>query len=237
MIPRKINLRIKGDVFTIHDVETNLDETILTIPTDEHIKHAAWAECYLSPAPRPLNAAEAIYGYEKWNIVQFIHRSAKDFMQENDVGRAFLQANTLPGFSCNEAMVNLSLVRLVMFPPLRDNSFRPSTSLTSTGAILPRSEEPIAKYRVVHALGGTAMLTIDWARLLEQETKRAHVHLIHRIDHVFAIVCAQYEYHDPSSHWCLQLDLDFDHSRYLGKFWIAEIAGLSKGWVVGDGIV
>ena len=201
------------------------------------IKHAAWVKCYLSTAQAPLNAAEAIYGYKNWNVVQFIHRSAKEFMQENGVGRAFLQANTPPDFSRNETMVNLKLVDLVMFPPLRDNSFRPSTSLTSTGAILPRSEKPIADSKVVGALESTVMWTMYWARRLEQETKLAHVPLIHKIDHVVAMVCAQYGYHDPSSHWCLQLDLELCNPRCLRDFWITETARLSKGLIVGDGLI
>ena len=193
------------------------------------IKYAAWVKCYLSTASGSLNVAEAIYGYKYWNVVQFIHRSAKEFMQENDVGRAFLQANTPPDFSRNESMVNLELVNLLMFPR-RDNSFRPSTLLISTGAILPRSKEPIDDSEAIGFLRGSVYWIMFWARCLEQETKRAHVPLILKIDHVVAIVCAQYSYHDPSSHWCLQMDFFSGSPAILKLFWIAETARL-----VGDG--
>ena len=206
-------------------------------PPYSDIKYAAWAKCYLSTAQRPLNTAEAIYGYRHWNAVQFIHRSAKDFMQENGVGRAFLQANTPPGFSCNESMVNLALVDLVVFPPSRDNSFRPSRSLTSTGAILPISEKRINGWRIIGQLGIIVESIMHHAQCLEQETKRAHVPLIHKIDHVVAIVCAQYEYLDPSSHWCLQLDFGCEILQGLRRFWIIETARQSKAWIVGDGPV
>lgn len=196
-----------------------------------HNEYATWAKSYLSTEQGLQNAAEAIYGYKKWNVVQFIHRSAKEFMQENGVGRAFLQANTPPGFSLNESMVNLRLVDLVMFPPLSDNSFRPSTSLTSMGAILPRSEKPIPDSIAIHYLGLGVMSTMLWAQRLEQETKRAHVPLIHKIDHVVATVCAQYKDHDASSHWCLQLDLNLQGPQYLRNFWIAETARLTKEWI------
>ena len=86
-------------------------------PRDTDTKHAAWVRFHLSTAQAPLNAAEAIYGYKNWNVIQFIHRSAKDFMQENGIGRAFLQANTPSEFSLFQSMVNLKLVDLVMFLP------------------------------------------------------------------------------------------------------------------------
>ena len=206
-------------------------------PTDTDIKYAAWAKSYLSTPQGPLNTAEAIYGYRNWNAVQFIHGSAKDFMQENGVGRAFLQANTPPGFSCNESMVNLELVDLVVFPPPRDNSFRPSTLLTSTGAILPTSEKRVERWKTIGPLGNIVESIMHRAQCLEQETKRAHVPLIHKIDHVVAIVCAQYEYLDPSSHWCLQLDIGRESPQCLRRFWITETARQSKAWIVGDGPV
>ena len=213
-----------------------MDDKIGT-PADVDTKYVAWAKCYLSTAQGPFNAAEAIYGYKHWNIVQFIHRSAKEFMQENGVGRAFLKANTPPDFSLFESMVNLKLVDLVMFPPWRDNSFRLSTSLTSTGAILPRGKQPLTHILVAGDLGHSVMSIMHLAQRLEQETKRAHVSLIHKIDHVVAMVCAQYEYYDPSSHWCLQFDLDLRTPECLKVFWIAETARLSEGRSVGDGPV
>ena len=216
-------------------LEINLSN-LTTEPVDPDIKYAAWVKCYLSTANGSLNVAEAIYGYKYWNVVQFIHRSAKEFMQENDVGRAFMQANTPPDFSGYEPMVNLGLVDFVMFPPLRNDSFRPSTSLTSTGGILPRSEEPISDSIVVENLRDSVMSIMYQAQRLEQETKRAHVPLILKIDHVVAIVCAQYSYHDPSSHWCLQMDFTPESPISLRVFWIAETARLSKGLIVGDGL-
>ena len=212
-----------------------LDSAKNFVTIDPDIKYAAWVKCYLSTANGSLNVAEAIYGYKHWNLVQFIHRSAMEFMQENHVGGAFLQANTPPDFNGYESMVNLVLVDLVMFPPRSDNSFRPSTSLTSMGGIFPRSEEPIPDAEILVTLSRALNVIMYYARHLEQKTNRAHIALVHKIDYVIAMICAQYRFYDASKHWCSYMDLTFwdGISDWLNKWRITETARLLEGWIAG----
>ena len=112
--------------------------------------------------------------------------------------------------------------------------FRPSISLVSTGAILPRFETLLPDSEVLVIVSRALKDIMYYIRYLEQESKRAQIALIHKIDYVIAMICTHYEFYDASKHWCSYMDFKAWDGipDCFKKWWITETTR-SESLIVG----
>ena len=110
--------------------------------------------------------------------VQFLHRTAADFLEYNSQGQEFLKVNTPQDFKPYKAYIDGRLAQLIVLPPPKD------------------SVRPLRLYRE------EACNIMAAARDLEWENRMANVVLLDKVDRITAIVDQQYERYSPGSHWC-----------------------------------
>ena len=152
-----------------------------------------------------LRPAEALYHDSYRTKTDFIHRTAHDFLQQNALGRDFLNKSKYSRHSIRGLYVRALLAKLLIFPP--NEASRRSSPTVKWMAYLPLRDSSFPSHSFSRTMKYEIRTIIAAARTAELGTGLADMASSESIDPVITLVDQQYENQHPGSHWCTRWNL------------------------------
>ena len=173
--------------------------------------------------PDALERAKITFHQNRITRVHLIHRTAYDFLRENQIAKEFVRSNVSSTFDVYRSYIEARLAQLVILAQ-NDDFYHTPSSPKSAG--LPSSETPIAspdppettaslssrssvaslalKYRRQYGSGIAIEIDVimTLASFVEEKTNEAQAALNEKIDRVVTMLDQQYLDEPSDTHWC-----------------------------------